>query len=92
MVMAETAVQDRAAETGLDEFPDHHQKIIQGQQQQFSDGHHQLFLGLCRRGAQVMGMGRRILGAGALAPLGHRMAVNAVLARQRGVAYPTSLT
>ena len=84
---AEAAIQRRTAETGLDEFPDHDQQVVQGQQQQFTDGHHHLLLGLCQRGAQAMGTGRGILGAGALAPLGHRVAVNTVSARQRGVAH-----
>ena len=86
-VTAEAAIQRRTAETGLDEFPDHDQQVVQGQQQQFTDGHHHLLLGLCQRGAQAMGTGRGILGADALAPLGHRVAVNTVSARQRGVAH-----
>ena len=86
-VTAEAAIQRRTAQTGLDEFPDHDQQVVQGQQQQFTDGHHHRLLGLCQRGAQAMGTGRGILGADALAPLGHCVAVNTVSARQRGVAH-----
>ena len=72
---AQTAVQARARDLGVDELAGHRQQVIQGQQEGLAQRCYHRFLG---RGVEPMGAVRGIFHPLALAPFRNRVTVGVV--------------
>nr|VFK20673.1 MAG: hypothetical protein BECKLFY1418C_GA0070996_10773 [Candidatus Kentron sp. LFY] len=88
---AQTAVQSRAGELGMDERMGDRQQVVQGQQEGLTQGHHNRLLSGTQCGVELMEAMRSIFRAFALAPFRHRVAVEVVRSSQRPVADRRSL-
>ena len=84
---AQTAVQARARDLGVDELAGHRQQVIQGQREGLTQRHHLLLLGRAERGVEPLGAVRGIFHPLALALFRNRVTVEVVSLGQFPVAH-----
>ena len=86
-VSPQAAVQRRAAQIGVEELPGHHQQVIEGQQQQFTNRHNNRFLRLGQGGIQPMRTMRAIMHLITTPPLGNGRLGDAEPSGERRIAH-----